>query len=59
VTLNAQLVCVPVHCIDYVILHELCHLVHHDHSKAFRGLLMRLQPDWAARKAVLEGFRPG
>ena len=53
VTLNTRLVEAPPHCVDYVVLHELCHLVHPDHSKAFHALMTALMPDWKARKKAL------
>lgn len=52
--LNPELVLAPPSCIDYVVTHELCHLVHASHGPEFFALLRRAMPDWEARKDRLE-----
>lgn len=54
ILLNTELVKAPTHCIDYVIVHELCHLIHPRHDKKFYQLLERILPDWKKRKERLE-----
>jgi predicted metal-dependent hydrolase len=53
-TLNPYLVKAPRECIDYVLLHELCHLRHHNHSRSFYQLLGRHLPQWAEVKKRLD-----
>jgi predicted metal-dependent hydrolase len=52
--LNPELVQAPPSCIDYVITHELCHVVHGDHGEQFYALLRWVMPDWEHCKARLE-----
>ncbi len=54
IILNPDLVRAPRGCIEYVILHELCHLVHHGHTQKFFDLQARELPTWEKWKARLE-----
>lgn len=56
IILNPELVKAPKTCIEYVIIHELCHLIHRNHTKAFFRLLTREMPDWEKWKEKLEYF---
>ncbi|MGB3239138.1 MAG: SprT family zinc-dependent metalloprotease [Geitlerinemataceae cyanobacterium] len=53
IQLNPLLVSAPKDCIDYVIVHELCHLRFHNHSPRFYKLLETILPDWKTRKDYL------
>lgn len=52
--LNLELIKAPKKCIEYVIVHELCHLVHLNHSTAFYELLEQKFPKWKETKYKLE-----
>ena len=54
--LNPHLVKAPKECIDYVILHELCHIAEHNHSEHFWRLLTQVMPNWKGVKAKLDGM---
>lgn len=54
ITLNVDLIRASRSCIDYVITHELCHLIVPSHSPKFDRLLVRVMPDWRERKNQLE-----
>ncbi len=54
IILNPELVKAPKACIEYVIIHELCHLIHHDHTQKFIDLQTKEMPDWEKWKLKLE-----
>lgn len=56
ITLNTLLLEVPRPCIEYVILHEMCHLIHPNHSPDFYNFLTMFMPDWKEQKRILESF---
>lgn len=54
ITLNLELIRMPPESLDYVIVHELCHLVEFNHSPRFYELQARFMPDWKARRQHLD-----
>lgn len=56
VILNPHLVKAPRECIEYVVLHELAHLKHHDHGPEFWKLLDVYSPRWRQSKWVLDAM---
>jgi predicted metal-dependent hydrolase len=54
IILNPELIKAPKGCIEYVIIHELCHLIHHDHTQKFLDLQTKEMPDWEKWKMKLE-----
>lgn len=54
IILNPELIKAPKGCIEYVIIHELCHLIHHDHTQKFIDLQMKEMKDWEKWKMRLE-----
>lgn len=53
VLVHWRLVMAPMRLVEYVCSHEVCHLVHPNHSIQFRRTLSRLLPDWRVREARL------
>ena len=53
IILNPELISAPIECVDYVILHELCHLKEHSHNQHFYQLLSVVLPDWETHKLRL------
>lgn len=53
-TLNPNLIKASKECIDYVILHELCHIAEHNHSDQFYRLMGQVMPHWETVKTRLD-----
>ena len=53
VTLNRYLICAPIECIEYVIVHEAAHFLELNHSGAFWSIVAEMIPDWKERKKRL------
>jgi len=51
---NWQIIQAPPAVIDYLIIHELCHLTHHNHSRAFWLLVKLHHPDYQQHQAWLK-----
>lgn len=58
ISLNTHLIKTPRRLIEYVVLHELCHLRHYDHGRRFYGLMSRHMPDWQERRGELDHYLP-
>ncbi|HLP71482.1 MAG TPA: SprT family zinc-dependent metalloprotease [Bacteroidales bacterium] len=56
ISLNTELIKLPAVYLEYVILHELCHLKHHNHGEGFYMLLEELFPDWKKVRKELKGY---
>ncbi len=54
IILNTELIKAPKGSIEYVVIHELCHLIHYNHNKEFYDLQNRLSPNWEKWKEKLE-----
>ncbi len=58
ITMNTYLAIMPESIIDHVMLHELCHLIHPNHSKHFYNVMTMIMPDWKERKAAMSAYLP-
>ena len=53
--LNLALARRPPHCLEYVVVHEMTHLLEASHNARFHGLMDRFLPDWRECRAALNG----
>jgi predicted metal-dependent hydrolase len=56
IILNPELIKAPIGSIEYVVTHELCHLIHHDHTQKFFDLQAKEMKDWERWKLKLESL---
>lgn len=54
---NINLVKAPIKCVEYVVVHELAHLRHHNHGVGFWAEVAKYLPDFAAYRDFLKNFR--
>ena len=54
ICINVRLALYPPECLEYVVVHELCHLLVPGHGAAFHELMDRVMPDWKKRRAKLK-----
>ncbi|MEG0324167.1 MAG: SprT family zinc-dependent metalloprotease [Raoultibacter sp.] len=53
ICINVQLANFPPECLEYVVVHELCHLLERGHGPRFKALMDEFLPDWRSRRALL------
>jgi predicted metal-dependent hydrolase len=53
VSFNYRLAMAPIEIIDYVVIHELCHLIHMNHDRSFWRRVGSIMPDYKEKQAYL------
>lgn len=53
ICINVRLALYPPECLEYVVVHELCHLLERGHGPRFHAYMDRFMPDWRERRAKL------
>ena len=53
ICINVRLALYPPECLEYVVVHELCHLLERGHGPRFKALMDAFMPDWRGRRAKL------
>lgn len=56
ITFNLELMKYPIHAIEYIVLHELTHLIYPNHSKDFYDTVTLYMPEWKKEKRILDTF---
>lgn len=55
---NLELAKKPVPCLEYVVVHELAHLLERNHGARFKAVMDRYLPDWRSRREKLNRIPP-
>lgn len=55
--LNLSLIKKPILCLEYVLVHELVHILEASHNKRFYALMTQFMPNWRDHQITLEGKR--
>lgn len=58
IRINWRLIMAPPELLDYVIVHELCHVTHKNHSRRFWNFVASVMPDWKSRRIELRKLDP-
>ena len=58
ITLNRQLIALPVEFAEYVTVHEYCHFLEQNHSAHFYAHVERHMSDWRERRKALNSYKP-
>lgn len=58
-TFSLQLATKALRCVEYVVVHELVHLLEGSHNHVFKAYMDRFLPDWRSIKKELNGLEPG
>jgi hypothetical protein len=53
VWLNTELACKPPRCLEYILVHELVHLLEPSHNERFQAFMQQFLPDWKLRRQEL------
>ncbi len=57
ITYNTLLACYPPKCMEYIVVHELAHLLEANHSPRFHAIVEQYLPDWRETKQLLRTFK--
>ena len=54
IIINPEIIKAPTKCLEYLLIHEMCHLIEHNHNTKFYSLLSQQMPNWRKWKNRLE-----